>query len=123
MRERHYCEICGQAGEEHHIVFRRKSAGMINAPINHKYLCCKHHRGNNEPHKDRSTDIKYKLELQKKLFELFQSNYYHKVDISKLLEINLKDVDVLTKTLKWYPSGYKNLDIVIACMGGKLYAE
>lgn len=123
MRENHYCEICGQPGQQHHIVFRRKSAGMINAEINFKYLCVEHHNGNNGPHKNKKTNVKYKLELQKKLFDLFQNDYYHKRDISKLLKINLKDTDILTKTLKWHPEGYARVDIVIACMGEKLYAE
>lgn len=123
MSERHYCEICGQPGEEHHIVFRRKSLGMVNAPINHKYLCMEHHRGNNSPHKNREIDIQYKLEMQKQLFELFSEEYYHKMIIARLLQISLKDVDILTKTLKWHPQGYTRLDIVIACMGGRLYSN
>ncbi|WP_035795169.1 hypothetical protein [Clostridium akagii] len=124
MEENKYCEICGEPGEKHHIVFRGKCAAMINAKINYKYLCGEHHRtGKEAPHNNRQVDIKYKLELQKKLFQMFSNNYYHKTEIAELLEIKPKEVDQFAKTLMWYSEGYKSLDIVIKCMGGGLYAK
>lgn len=120
-KKKHYCEICGEPAEEHHIVLRRKSSGMINAKINHKYLCIEHHKGNEGPHLNRETDIKYKLELQEKLSQLFNKEYYHKLEISELLEIKHDEVDVLVKMLKWCSKGYERTDIIRACMGGKLY--
>lgn len=117
------CIICGMPGEQHHIVFRSQCKAMIKAPVNHMYLCAEHHRGDNSPHKNRKVDIKYKLELQKKLFELFSKKYYHKDEIEGLLRIDRKDVDRLVKTLKWHKEGYERVDIVRACMGGMLYAK
>ena len=118
-----YCEICGKPAEEHHIVRRRKSAGMINAKINHKYLCYEHHRtGKDAPHNNKKIDTKYKLELQKQLFQLFHKDYYYYKEIMDLLEISAKDADKLVKTLAWHSEGYERLDIVKACMGGKIYA-
>lgn len=123
-KENNYCEICGRPGEHHHIIFRRKSVGMINAKINNKYLCGEHHRtGKEAPHNNREIDLKYKRELQKKLFQLFSKEYYYYKEIMELLEIPSKDVDKLVKTLKWYPDGYKRTDIVISCMGGCLYND
>lgn len=118
------CEICSKVpGEQHHIVFRSQCKAMIKAPINHIYLCEEHHRGNNGPHLNRKTDIKYKLELQKKLFELFIEKHYHKYEVEQLLRIDSKEVDRLVKTLKWYKEGYDRIDIVRMCMGGMLYGK
>lgn len=124
MEENKYCEICGAPGEKHHVVFRKKCAAMINAKINYKYLCGEHHRtGKEAPHNNRQVDIKYKLELQKQLFQLFSDDYYNKTEIAELLEIKPKEVDQFAKTLMWHSQGYKSLDIVIKCMGGGLYAK
>ena len=71
-----YCEICGRPAEEHNIVFRSKAAYMVNVEINKKQLCEEHHRGNEGPHLNRKIYLKYKLELQKKLFEIFTKPFY-----------------------------------------------
>jgi len=120
------CAICGRVpAESHHIVFRSQNKPMIKAPINHIYLCPKHHRETNGVHgkEGHKLDMQLKLQLQKKLFELFDKDYYSKKDIKELLGISNKDVDMLTKMLKHYPRGYKRVDIVRNCMGGMLYAN
>ncbi|MDP4143207.1 MAG: hypothetical protein Q8936_01815 [Bacillota bacterium] len=120
-----YCKECGTTAgiEEHHIVYRSQASYMVGARINIKYLCGEHHRGNASPHRDRKIDLKYKKELQKKLFELFNKEYYHKSEIAELLGINHNQVDKLTKTLTWCKEGYERIDIVRSCMGGMLYAD
>lgn len=116
-----YCEICGRPSEEHHIIFRSQCPCMTNVKINIKYLCPEHHRGNNSPHMDRKIDIKYKLELQKKLFEIFSKPFYSEKEIQKALDISEGETRTIVKLLKRYKEGYERTDIVIRCMGGRLY--
>jgi hypothetical protein len=72
---------------------------------------------------DRTIDIDYKMELQKKLFGLFSKNFYNEKEIMDILNISYGELKSLTKTLLRDKEGYKSTDIVIRCMGGRLYAE
>jgi len=120
------CAICGRIpGEQHHIVKRSQNRAMIKAPINHIYLCEEHHRGTKGVHgrDGHKLDIKLKLQLQKKLFELFEKEYYSKEEIKDMLHISNNDVDRLLKTIQCKNGQYERVDIVRACMGGVLYAS
>jgi hypothetical protein len=119
-----YCEICGRPAEEHHIVFRSKASYMVHVDLNKKPLCPEHHKGNDGPHLNRKTDLKYKLELQKKLFELFSEDYYKAPDIKELLGLTDLSMFSFIKTLNPVgDKGFERLDIVMRCMGGKIYAK
>lgn len=121
----HYCICCGKPfAELHHVIFRSQSKVLINAPVNHLYLCYEHHRGDNSPHKNRKVDLQYKKEVQRKLFQMFgDKEYYNKHEIKEKLQVGMNQVDVLTKTIRWHKEGYKSSDIVISAMGGRLYVE
>lgn len=117
------CIVCGRPNsEEHHIVFRSQQKALEHCKVNKIYLCSEHHRGNNSPHKNRNMDIKYKLELQKKLFKLFdREDYkYREKDIKELLGISSAAVNRICKLID-RRVGYTREEIVRACMGGKLY--
>lgn len=122
------CQECLKVGvyrpaEEHHIIFRSKAAYMVNVEINKKQLCQEHHRGNNSPHMNRKIDLQYKLELQKKLFEIFSKPFYSEKEIQALLDISEMETKVIVKVLRRYKEGFDRVDIVVRLMGGKLYAE
>lgn len=119
------CVICGMPGEQHHIVFRSQCKAMIKAPINHMYLCEEHHRGTYGVHgrEGHKLDIKLKMQMQKKLFELFERESYTEKDIQKLLGISNKDVRMLVKLTSCKDGRYDRIDIVRAAMGGMLYAD
>ena len=117
------CVICGRPAEEYNIVFRSKAAYMVNVEINKKQLCEEHHRVNNSPHMNTKIDLQYKLELQKKLFEIFSKRFYSEKEIQALLDISETETKAIVKVLRRYKEGYDRLDIVVKCMGGKLYAE
>jgi hypothetical protein len=118
-----YCEICGRIAEEHHIVFRSQASYMVNVEINKKPLCLEHHRGNNSPHMDKKIDVKYKLELQNKLFKIFPKSFYTENEIQEVLNISETETRAIVKTMRRYKEGFERLDIVIRCMGGKLYVK
>lgn len=119
-----YCKICGkQYAEEHHVVFRSQAKFMENVALNKIPLCSEHHRGNEGPHLNKKIDIKYKLELQKELFKLFTKTHYTEKEIREALDISETETRTLVKTLKLTAEGYDSTDIVIRCMGGKLYAN
>lgn len=119
-----YCEICGRAAEEHHIVFRSQASYMVEVELNKKYLCPEHHRGNDSPHGDRKIDVKYKLELQSKLFEIFSKEYYKASEIKELLGLSDVDLYKFIKTLNPVgDKGFKRFDVVLRCMGDKLYGN
>jgi hypothetical protein len=118
------CEICGKyPAEQHHCVFRSAAPYMLKAKVNHKYLCNEHHRGNNSPHMDRKIDLKYKLEMQKKLFEMLPNAFYNEEELKDILELSQGEIKAIVKILKRYKEGFEHIEIVIRCMGGRLYAE
>lgn len=118
-----YCEICGKIAEEHHVVFRSQAKYMVNVKINTRDLCNVHHRGNEGPHLNRKTDLKYKLELQKKLFEIFSKPFYTEKEIQEILDISESETKSIVKTLIRHKEGYERTGLVIRCMGDRLYAE
>lgn len=120
-----YCEECGSNQVElHHIIFRSQASYMSNIKVNFKFLCPSHHRGNASPHMDRSLDIKYKLELQAKLFSLFKDKeYWTEKEIKDKLDCTSLEVKRITKKLLLSDEGYKKLDLIIRLMGNRLYAK
>lgn len=115
------CEICNKPGDIHHIVHR--SEGGLDIELNFKYLCEEHHRGKNGPHNDIEIDLKYKLELQEKLYSILQKEYYTLKEISLVLNIPNNTLKRITKDLKLYKEGYKKSDIIFKIMGNKFYSE
>ena len=116
----YHCEICGATADIHHII--HKHEGGYDIKLNYKYLCNYHHRGKNGPHYCIETDIRYKLELQKKLFKLLTKEFYTAKELHILLEIRNSSLKKLIKNLKLYKEGYYKEDIIRNLMGGKLYS-
>lgn len=117
----YFCEICNEKADIHHIIHR--SEGGFDIEINYKYLCPKHHRGKNGPHKSLETDIKYKIELQNKLYDILTKDYYTSKELGLLLNIPLNTLKRITRNIKLYKEGYKRTDIILTLMGNKLYSE
>jgi len=115
------CEVCGRTADKHHIVHR--SQGGIDFPLNIKHLCHEHHRGKTGPHKNRTTDIQYKLELQDKLHTLLNKEFYKEEELADSLRINTGMARKLVKELKNHKEGYRSKDIIYRLMGEKEYHE
>ena len=116
-----FCEICNKEADIHHIV--HKSEGGFDIELNYKYLCEEHHRGKNGPHHSLETDIKYKIELQNKLYKLMLKDFYNLKELGILLNASINTVKRITKNLKKYKEGFKKEDIILSIMGGTLYNE
>lgn len=116
----YHCEICGATADIHHIV--HKHEGGYDIKLNYKYLCNYHHRGKNGPHNCLETDLRYKLELQDKLFKLLPKEYYTEKELHLNLEISISQLKRLVKSLKIFKEGYSKEDIIKNLMGGKLYS-
>ena len=116
----HHCEICGSKADIHHIV--HKHEGGFDIKLNYKYLCNYHHRGKTGPHNDIETDLRYKLELQDKLFSLLPKKYYKSKELYLILEISNSTLKKLIRNLKVYKEGYSTEDVIKTLMGGKLYS-
>ncbi|SFU64998.1 hypothetical protein SAMN04487886_10875 [Clostridium sp. DSM 8431] len=117
----YFCEICNEKADVHHIIHR--SEGGFDIEINYKYLCPKHHRGKNGPHRCLETDIKYKIELQDKLYNILSKEYYTSKELGSILNIPSNTLKRITKKIKLYKEGYKRDDIILTLMGNKLYSE
>jgi hypothetical protein len=118
------CSVCNRnITELHHIVYKSQAPYMANIKINFKYLCPEHHRGNDSPHMSKDIDFKYKYELQKRLFELFDKAYLTEKEIKEKLETTPSEAGKIVKKLKVYKEGYNRVELVIRLMGGKLYAK
>lgn len=115
------CEICNKKADIHHIVHR--SEGGLDIEINYKYLCEEHHRGKNGPHHCIETDIKYKIELQNKLYKLLSKDYYQFKELGATLNVSINILKKITKNIKLYKEGYKKDDIILSLMGGVFYSE
>lgn len=115
------CEICGKSADKHHIIHRCE--GGLDYPLNIKYLCSEHHRGNKGPHKCEQVDIKYKLELQRKLEMLLERDYYTLEKLSSILGIKPRNLKKLLKNYKMHKEGYKKEHIIYELMGRSLYDE
>lgn len=115
------CEICQKEGDVHHIVHR--SEGGLDFELNYKYLCPNHHRGKNGPHKDKFTDLKYKLEMQTKLELTLKKEFYSLKEIYELLHIKKNQLKRISKNLRLYKEGYLSKDIIFELMGRKKYSK
>lgn len=116
------CKVCGRPNsEKHHIVFRSQQKALEHCQYNIIYLCSEHHRGDNSPHKSRQIDIRYKLQLQKKLFKLFTKEEYTEKEVKEILDISNAAVGRIVKTISKYVDRYKSEDVIRSCMGGRLY--
>ncbi len=116
-----YCEICNNKADIHHIVHR--SEGGLDIAINYKYLCEEHHRGKDGPHNCLETDLKYKIELQNKLYKLLPKAFYPFKDLLHLLNLSTNTLKKITKELKLYKEGYKKEEVILFLMGGKSYTD
>jgi hypothetical protein len=115
------CEVCGRTADKHHIV--HKCEGGLDFPLNFKYLCVEHHRGRKGPHKNFKIDIKYKLQLQEKLQELLQGEFFLIEKLTSLLDINSRILKKLLKDSRRYKEGYRKDEIIYKLMGCTVYKE
>lgn len=115
------CQICGKPADKHHIVYR--SQGGVDFPLNFKYLCPEHHRGEYGPHKNRKLDLKYKLEMQQNLEKLLCKEFYTLDSLVTLLQINKGMLKKLLKDCRLYKEGYRSFDVIYRLMGRKTYTE
>ena len=116
-----FCEICNKEADIHHIV--HKSEGGLDIDLNYKYLCEEHHRGKNGPHRSLEVDIKYKIEMQNKLYKILSKDFYSSKELSIILNASINIIKRITKNLKQYKEGFKKEDIIRSIMGGTLYNE
>ena len=115
------CEICCGDADIHHIVHRRE--GGINSSLNYKYLCPEHHRGKNGPHRNNKVDLEYKLQLQNKLEQILDKNFYTINELIDILDLNNTKGKKFFKGLKLYKEGHKREDIIFRLMGKSRYCE
>lgn len=115
------CEICNAEADIHHIVHR--SEGGFDIELNYKYLCPSHHRGKYGPHHSKEVDLRYKLDLQNKLFCLLKKDYYSFKELAAHLNIPQNTLKRITKNCKLYKEGFKKSEIIFKIMGEKFYSE
>jgi hypothetical protein len=115
------CEVCGREADIHHII--HKSEGGMDLSINYKALCEKHHRGKDGPHRDRVTDIQYKIELQNKLEDMLTKDFYTLNELISIFELNHNKAKKFVNEFRICKEGYKKRDIIFWLLGRKIYEE
>lgn len=115
------CEICGRQADIHHIVHRNE--GGLEFPLNYKHLCPEHHRGKQGPHKNKRVDLEYKLELQYRLDNELEKDFYTVEELIDILNLNKTKAKKFFRELKLYKEGYKKEDIIFRLMGNESYNE
>lgn len=122
MEHERYCSECGSnITELHHIIYRSQAKYLTNVPINFKYLCPEHHRGNNSPHMKKKKDLQYKQELQAKLNIIFCNQYYTLDEIKNILEISKSEAEKVVNKTPVHKEGFDRMDIIKRCLGGRFY--
>ena len=102
------------------VVFR--SQGGLDFELNYKYLTPEQHRGINGPHRNRKVDLKYKKELQQKLEQILDKEFYTEDELIELLGLKPQQAYKVFKKLNHHPNrGIKREDVIRRLMGGKLY--
>ena len=114
------CEVCGAPGERHHIVFR--SNGGLNIDVNYAYLCTWHHtQGPDAPHRNRETDLRLKLRMQRNLENMLWRETYRIAEIAEIIGIGRRSLEKKMRRVPNEQGNYKREDIIKFLMGGKLY--
>lgn len=122
MEDHKCCEVCGRPYSElHHVVYRSQGKYMEHIPINFKYLCHKHHRGNESPHRCKNIDLQYKKSMQDKLKTMFSKDYYTLDEIKEILGVSTKIAERIVKTLPLNKEGYENNKLIFRMMGDRFY--
>lgn len=123
------CIVCGRSNaHKHHIVFRSQNQNMIKSPINIIPLCYEHHEGMYGVHGTygEEVDLKYKIELQDKLFEEIPLDPSFE-QVQNIIKIKDKEMFRLLKTVRVLyiddKIRYSKEDVIRSIMGGKLYYE
>lgn len=118
------CAVCGGVGTElHHIILRSHCRALIHCDKNLIALCPRCHRGKNGVHQNRELDLKLKLEFQNELEMLFDKEYLTEEIINDVLRISDSALRSLLKPLKREKEGYRRLDVIRECCGGRLYGD
>lgn len=115
------CEICGRPGDKHHIV--HKGEGGMDFPLNVIYLCPRHHRGREGPHKNPEVDRAYKHRLQNALKETLSLAFYELKEARRLVGFSRSAERTLQRTLRREKEGYRSEDIIFYLMGGVLLED
>lgn len=113
------CAVCGKHGDKHHVI--HKAEGGLDTPLNYIYLCQEHHRGPMGPHQNQKIDLYYKLEMQKRLEELFSNKYYSAMEIRQMSQISNSNLKKFMKTNRLHKEGYDRNDIIFFLLGGNIY--
>ncbi|WP_243149498.1 hypothetical protein [Clostridium niameyense] len=120
-----HCAVCGTSYkvELHHVIFKSECRALANCKHNFVYLCGEHHRGNYGPHGKQGKDFnrKLKLEFQNWLEKTFSKDRYTLEEIQKKLDISLNATRSLSKLMKIERGMFTRIEVIKACMGGKLY--
>lgn len=90
--------------------------------MNYKYLDSNSHRGIDGPHRNKETDLKYKIELQEKLEKLLDREYFNIRELRVLLGLKEKQANkAFRKLLK--VNGISREDAIKRLLGGRFYKE
>lgn len=124
MEEYKLCEECGKPYSElHHVIFKSQAKYLEYVPLNFKYLCHEHHRGNKSPHRCKKIDLQYKRELQAKINKMLDKDYYSLKELQSILNISKKEAERVVNKTALYKEGYKREDIIKRLLGGRSYDE
>lgn len=105
--------------ERHHIIY--KSQLGLDFPMNYKYLSAMDHRGNNGPHMDRETDLKYKRELEQNLIDTLTDEKYRVDELIEILELDDEQAYKSFKQVNKTSKGMAREDIIKRLLGGRFY--
>lgn len=113
------CIICGKKGDKHHII--HKCENGLDTPLNIVYLCPEHHRGPHGVHNNKEFDLELKLELQRRLEEMFPDRYYSLDEIREKTQLRYSQMRKFEKSCRLYKYGYNRNDIIYFLMGGNIF--
>ena len=114
------CRICGRNGcDRHHIIHRCENG--LDAQFNLVDLCPAHHRGPHGVHNNPELDLHLKIEMQKKLEDMFPKRYYTAEEIRDIADLRYSQIRKFEKGNRLHKYGYDRNDIIFYLMGGNTY--
>lgn len=88
--------------------------------LNYKYLDSESHRGIGGPHRNKETDLMYKIELQENLENLLTQDYYNISELINILGLQEKQANKAFRKLLRI-NGISREEVIRRLMGGRLY--
>lgn len=115
------CQECGAWGytEGHHKVPKGRDKRGLDFPANLIRLCIECHYGDQGPHKNRQTALRYMREVKDYLRATLTDTHYMPDDLIRIIELPVKQAYQVVRLLQPEDKGYRTRDLIYRLLGNR----